>query len=96
MYKHTYMCVYMYIHIHTIKYLSAIKMNEIVPFAATWVVLEIIILSKPDRERQISYNITYLCNIKKNDTNELIYKTEIRPTDLENKFMVTTGEVGEE
>ena len=33
---------------------------------------------------------------KKNDTNELIYKTEIRPTDLENKFMVTTGEVGEE
>ena len=31
--------------------------------------------SKPDRERQISYNITYLWDIKKNDTNEHIYKT---------------------
>ena len=35
--------------------------------------------SNADRERQISYditNITYMWNIKKNDTNGLIYKTE--------------------
>ena len=32
--------------------------------------------SKSDRERQISYDITYMQNLKKNDTNELIYKTE--------------------
>ena len=32
--------------------------------------------SKSDKERQISYNITYMWNLK-NDTNELIYKTEI-------------------
>ena len=50
--------------------------------------------SKPDRERQISYNITYLWDIKKNDTNELKYETEVRPTDLENKFIVTTGRSG--
>ena len=31
-------------------------------------------------------------NLKNNDTNELIYKTEIRPTDIENKLMVTKGE----
>ena len=31
--------------------------------------------SKSDRERQISY-ITYMQNLKKYDTNELIYKTE--------------------
>jgi len=31
---------------------------------------------------------------KKNDTNELKYETEIRPTDLENKFIVTTGRSG--
>ena len=31
--------------------------------------------SKPDRERQISYDITYMWNLE-NDTNELIYKTE--------------------
>ena len=31
--------------------------------------------SKSDREREISYDITYMCNLKY-DTNELIYKTE--------------------
>ena len=36
---------------------SAIKKNEIVPFAATWMDIEIIIVSKSDRERQISYHI---------------------------------------
>ena len=46
--------------------------------------------SKSDRERQISYAITYMWNLK-NDTNELIYKTE-RLTDIENKLMVTEGE----
>ena len=39
---------------------------------------EISILSEmSDTEREISYNITYMWNLKKNDTNELIYKTEI-------------------
>ena len=33
--------------------------------------------SKADRERQISYDITYMQNLKNtNDTNELIHKTE--------------------
>ena len=32
--------------------------------------------SKSDRERQISYDIAYMWNLKKKDTNELIYKTE--------------------
>ena len=45
------------------------------PFAATWIDLEIIILSKPDRERQIPYDITYMWNLKY-DTNELIYETD--------------------
>ena len=61
------------------EYYSAIRKNEIMPFAATWMDLEIIILSKPDRERQISYYIAYMLNPKKPDTNELIYKTEIDP-----------------
>ena len=34
------------------------------PFAATWIDLEIIILSKSDRERQIPYDITYMWNLK--------------------------------
>ena len=33
--------------------------------------------SKSDRESQISYNISYMWNLKKNDTNKLIYKTEV-------------------
>ena len=33
------------------------KKNEIMPFAATWMDLE---SSKPGRERQISYDITYM------------------------------------
>ena len=65
-------------YVYAMEYYSAIKSNEIMPFAATGMDLEIIILSKSDRERQIPYDITYLWNLKY-DTNELIYTTE---TDL--------------
>ena len=43
------------------------------PFAATKMQLEIVLLSKI--ERQTPYDINYMWNIKY-DTNELIYKTE--------------------
>ena len=39
--------------------------NEIMPFAATWMNLEIIILSKPDRKRQISFDIVCILTLKK-------------------------------
>ena len=53
-------------------------MNGIILSATTWMGLEIVILiySKSDREGEISYGIPYMWNLK-NDTNELIYKTEI-------------------
>ena len=51
------------------------KKNEIMPYAETWMDLEIIILSKAS-QRQISYAVAYMWNLKK-CTNELIYKTEI-------------------
>ena len=44
------------------------------PSVATWVDLEIIILSEV-RQRQTSYDITYMWNLK-NDTNELIYEID--------------------
>ena len=46
------------------------------PFLGTWMDLEIIVLSKI-RERQISCDITYIQYLKKIDTNELIYRTEM-------------------
>ena len=33
--------------------------------------------SKSDRERHISYDIIYICNLGGRDTNDLIYKIEI-------------------
>ena len=63
------------------EYYSAIKKNKIMPFAATWMNLDIIILSEvSQRERQVSYDITYMWNLKSN-TNEMIYK---RKTDSQN------------
>ena len=54
-------------YIYTMEYHSAIKKNEIMPFAATWVNLENIILSevKSEREIQISHDSTYMWNLKK-------------------------------
>ena len=60
-------------------------------FLATWMNLEIIILSKSERERQIPYDIIYMCNIKY-DTNEFIHKTEI---DMENRLMIAKKGVRE-
>ena len=40
------------------------KKNKIMPFAATCIDLEIIILSEPDRKRQISHDIAYIWNLK--------------------------------
>ena len=41
-----------------------------------------------DREGKISYHIPYMWNLKRNGTNERIYKTE---TDLENELRVARG-----
>ena len=51
------------------------KKNEI-PSAVTWMVLEIIILTEVS-QRKTNNMASLICVILKNDTNELIYKTEI-------------------
>ena len=61
------------IHIHNGILLSH-KKNEIMPFAATWMDLETIILSEVS-QKEIPYDITYMWNLKY-DTNELVYETE--------------------
>ena len=54
-----------------------IKKNEIMPFAATWMDLETVTLSEKVRRRQVSCDIAYMWNLKKKNTNEVIYKIEI-------------------
>ena len=39
-------------YIHTMEYYSAIKKNEIMPFAATWMELEIIIVSEVSQTKK--------------------------------------------
>ena len=51
-------------YMYTMEYYSAIKKNEIMPFEATWMDLEIIILSEVS-QRQILHGITYMWNLKK-------------------------------
>ena len=68
------------------------KKNEMMPFAATWMDLEMIIPSKSKREGQISYN-TYMWNLK------ILYKWTYLPTRkklIENKLMITKAGKGEE
>ena len=47
-------------YIYIMEYYSAIKKNEIMPLAATWMDVEIIILSKSEGKRQILYDVTYM------------------------------------
>ena len=59
-------------------YYSVIKKKKTILFAATWMDLEIIMLSKVSQTED-KYMILLKCEIERNDTNELIYKTKTDP-----------------
>ena len=60
------------------EYYLVIKKNEIVSSATTWMDLKITILSEVSQaEKDEWHMIPLICRILKNDTNELIYKTEM-------------------
>jgi len=63
------------VHINITEYYSAIKKNEIIPFATTWMDLEIVIFSEARQRRKI-YDIPYMWNLKRNDTNKLTKQKE--------------------
>ena len=51
-------------YIYTLEYYSAIKKNEIMSFSATWMDLEIIILSEVSQKEKDKYHmISLICGI---------------------------------
>ena len=48
-------------YIYTMEYYSAIKKKKIMPFAATWIQLEIIILSQKEKDRY--HMVSLICRI---------------------------------
>ena len=51
-------------YIYTMEYYSAIKKNELMPFAETWMDLEMIILSEVSQKEKDKYHvISLICGI---------------------------------
>ena len=48
------------VHIYTMEYYSAIKKNELMPFVATWMDLENVILSEVSQTEKGKYHMTFL------------------------------------
>ena len=64
-------------NLYTKEYYLYMKKNETMSFEVTQMDLEIIILSEVSQtEKELSYDITYMWNIIKSDTKDLIYKRE--------------------
>ena len=61
------------------------------PFAATWMGLESVILRKSDREGEMLYDILHVWNLKRNDSNELTKQKEDLQT--ENGLTVAGGSI---
>ena len=66
--------------------------NEIIPFVATWMDLEIIILSKVSQRKTNIISLTW--GILKNGTNELIYKIETDAQTLKTDLWLPKGKGG--
>ena len=75
-------------YIYKMEYDSAIK--RIMPLAATWMDLEIIIVN----QRQISYDITYVESNKK-DIKELIHKAETDSKNLKSNLWLPKEKTGQ-
>ena len=77
-------------YIHTIECYSAIKKNEILPFAAMWIDLEDIMPS--DMSEKHKYCISLICEILKIELTGEYNKKRSRLTGIENTLVVINGE----
>ena len=78
------------VHIHNGILLSH-KKNEMMPYVAIWMDLQVIIEVKSvDRERQISYDTANM-QTQKSDTHELIHKIETNTQILKANLRLPNG-----
>ena len=72
------------------EYYSAMKMNEIMPFAATWMELETLTLSEVSQKKKDKYHmISLISDIKY--MAQMNLPTEKKIMDLENRLVVAQG-----
>ena len=75
------------------EYYSAIKRNEIVSFAETWMDLETVIQSEVSQKEKNKYRIlTHTCGIWKNGIDDLICKAEIETQTQGTDVWIPRGE----
>ena len=81
-------------YIYTTECYSTIKKNAVMPFAAIWLDLEIIILSdvKSHRERQLLYDIIYMQNLTKKMIQVNLFTRQKQTHRLTKQTMATRGE----
>ena len=78
---------------YTMEYYSVIKKNEIMPFAVTWMDLEIVILSEGSQRRNIGWHPLYV-ESKKKWCKWTYLQNRNRLINLEKESVVAGGKVG--
>ena len=78
-------------YIYTMEYYSAVKKSEIMPLAAMWMGLEIIILSEVNQKDK--YHVSLTCEIRNKMRHKWTYlQNRNRLTDTEIREVVAKGE----
>ena len=73
------------------EYYSAIKKNKIMPFAATWMELETLILSEVSQKEKDKYHMISLIS-RIQYMAQMNLSTEKKTMDMENRVVVAEGE----
>jgi len=79
-------------YIYTMEYYSAIKKNEIMSFATTWLELDTLILSEVSQKEKEKYHMILLIS-GTSYMAQMNLSTEKKLMDLENRLVVYQGEV---
>ena len=77
-------------YMYTMEYYSAIKKNEAMPFIATWMDLENVILSEVSQTEEKYYMTSLTCGMLKKII-QMNLQNRKRLTDLEKELMVARG-----